>query len=141
MGLAVESGVFASTIRNFEHGISDAKLETVRKCYWALEAAGVVFIDPDDNGSRCPAQCQEAGQHCRAATTARMSSRVADVSCHFTTGLDLPCIQSIPGKLEALLGGDHLGDMMGRSHRVGEQPLDRYGSDSEGQHRPVHSPL
>ena len=46
--LADESDVFANTIRNFEHGISDPKLSTLHKWRRALEAAGVMFIDPDD---------------------------------------------------------------------------------------------
>jgi transcriptional regulator with XRE-family HTH domain len=43
--LADASGVFANTIRNFEHGTSDPKLGTVQKWRRALERAGVTFID------------------------------------------------------------------------------------------------
>jgi hypothetical protein len=39
--------VFANTIRNFEHGVSDPKLSTLHKWRRALEAAGVMFIDPN----------------------------------------------------------------------------------------------
>jgi hypothetical protein len=39
--------VFANTIRNFEHGVSDPKLSTLHKWRRALEAAGVLFIDPN----------------------------------------------------------------------------------------------
>ncbi len=46
--LATQSGVFANTIRNFEHGTSDPKLSTLHKWRRALEAAGVMFIDPDE---------------------------------------------------------------------------------------------
>jgi transcriptional regulator with XRE-family HTH domain len=46
--LADASGVFANTIRNFEHGISDPKLSTLHKWRRALESAGVEFIDPTD---------------------------------------------------------------------------------------------
>jgi transcriptional regulator with XRE-family HTH domain len=45
--LAAKSGVFANTIRNFEHGVSDPKLSTLHKWRRALEAAGVLFIDPN----------------------------------------------------------------------------------------------
>jgi transcriptional regulator with XRE-family HTH domain len=45
--LAAQSGVFANTIRNFEHGTSDPKLSTLHKWRRALEAAGVEFIDED----------------------------------------------------------------------------------------------
>jgi transcriptional regulator with XRE-family HTH domain len=43
--LAEKSGVFANTIRNFEHGISDPKLSTLQKWRRALESAGVQFLD------------------------------------------------------------------------------------------------
>jgi hypothetical protein len=47
-------GVFANTIRNFEHGISDPKVSTLHKWRRALESNGVEFIDPgarsDDGG-------------------------------------------------------------------------------------------
>jgi transcriptional regulator with XRE-family HTH domain len=46
--LAERSGVFANTIKNFESGTSDPKLSTLHKWRRALEAAGVMFIDPDD---------------------------------------------------------------------------------------------
>ena len=50
--LAGRSGVFANTIKNFESGTSDPKLSTLHKWRRALEAAGVMFIDPDDqNGT------------------------------------------------------------------------------------------
>jgi len=46
--LADRSGVFANTIKNFESGTSDPKLSMLHKWRRALEAAGVMFIDPDD---------------------------------------------------------------------------------------------
>ena len=48
--LAVKSGVFANTIKNFESGTSDPKLSTLHKWRRALEEAGVLFIDPDERG-------------------------------------------------------------------------------------------
>jgi transcriptional regulator with XRE-family HTH domain len=49
--LAEASGVFANTIRNFEHGVSDPKLSTLHKWRRALESVGVEFIDPvEDKG-------------------------------------------------------------------------------------------
>jgi transcriptional regulator with XRE-family HTH domain len=44
--LAVKSGGGAETVKNFELRGSDPKLGTVQKWRRALEAAGVVFIDP-----------------------------------------------------------------------------------------------
>jgi transcriptional regulator with XRE-family HTH domain len=53
--LAAKSGVSANTIKGFERGSSDPKLSTLHKWRRALEAAGVVFIDPgaksDDGGA------------------------------------------------------------------------------------------
>jgi transcriptional regulator with XRE-family HTH domain len=50
--LAAKSGVGAETVKNFELRGSDPKLGTVQKWRRALELAGVLFIDPDDeNGS------------------------------------------------------------------------------------------
>jgi transcriptional regulator with XRE-family HTH domain len=46
--LAAKSGVFVNTIKNFESGISDPNLSTLHKLRGALAAAGVIFIDPDD---------------------------------------------------------------------------------------------
>jgi predicted transcriptional regulator len=53
--LANKSGVFANTIKNFESGTSDPKLSTLHKWRRALQAARVMFIDPDDqNGPGVP---------------------------------------------------------------------------------------
>jgi transcriptional regulator with XRE-family HTH domain len=46
--LAAKSGVGAETIKNFELRGSDPKLGTVQKWRRALEAAGVKFIDGDE---------------------------------------------------------------------------------------------
>jgi transcriptional regulator with XRE-family HTH domain len=43
--LARSSGVGAATIKDFEAGRSNPKLETIRKWKRALESAGVVFLD------------------------------------------------------------------------------------------------
>ena len=43
--LAASSGVGAATIKDFEAGRSNPKLETIRKWKRALEGAGVVFLD------------------------------------------------------------------------------------------------
>jgi transcriptional regulator with XRE-family HTH domain len=61
--LADASGVFANTIRNFEHGISDPKLSTLHKWRRALETAGVEFIDPtDDKGPGVRLKCSKEGK-------------------------------------------------------------------------------
>jgi transcriptional regulator with XRE-family HTH domain len=44
--LAKSSGVGANTAKDFEINGSDPKLGTVQKWRRALEAAGVIFIDP-----------------------------------------------------------------------------------------------
>jgi transcriptional regulator with XRE-family HTH domain len=46
--LAGESGVAAVTAIGFEHGKTDPKISTLYKWRHALEAAGVRFIDADD---------------------------------------------------------------------------------------------
>ena len=46
--LAERSGVFANTISNFEHGLSDPKQGTILKWRRALAAAGVEFQDEDE---------------------------------------------------------------------------------------------
>ena len=48
--LADKSGVSRNTVKGFERGISDPKLSTLHKWRRALEAAGVIFIDPDTDG-------------------------------------------------------------------------------------------
>jgi transcriptional regulator with XRE-family HTH domain len=52
--LAEKSGVPAITTKQFENGGTDPRLSTLHKWRRALEAAGVVFIDPgaksDDGG-------------------------------------------------------------------------------------------
>src|SRR5262245_43481088 len=45
--LAAKSGVSSNTVKGFERGNSDPKLSTLHKWRRALEAAGVIFIDPD----------------------------------------------------------------------------------------------
>jgi len=45
--LAEKSGMSPQAIREFELGSSDPKMGTVQKWRRALEAAGVLFIDPD----------------------------------------------------------------------------------------------
>jgi transcriptional regulator with XRE-family HTH domain len=53
--LAEKSGVPAITTKQFENGDTDPRLSTLHKWRRALEAAGVLFIDPsaksDDGGS------------------------------------------------------------------------------------------
>jgi transcriptional regulator with XRE-family HTH domain len=46
--LAEKSGMSAQAIREFELGSSDPKMGTVQRWKRALEAAGVKFIDADD---------------------------------------------------------------------------------------------
>ena len=46
--LASKSGVAHNTVKGFERGGSDPKLSTLHKWRRALEAAGVIFIDPDE---------------------------------------------------------------------------------------------
>lgn len=46
--LAEKSGVPAITTKQFETGSTDPRLSTLLKWRQALEAAGVLFIDPDD---------------------------------------------------------------------------------------------
>jgi predicted transcriptional regulator len=46
--LAKKSGVPAITTKQFENGDTDPRLSTLHKWRRALEAAGVMFIDPDD---------------------------------------------------------------------------------------------
>jgi transcriptional regulator with XRE-family HTH domain len=46
--LGAKSGTGAETIKNFEFRGSDPKLGTVQKWRRALEAAGVKFIEADD---------------------------------------------------------------------------------------------
>jgi transcriptional regulator with XRE-family HTH domain len=48
--LAEKSGVAAVTSIGFEHGRTDPKVSTLYKWKRALEAAGVRFIDADENG-------------------------------------------------------------------------------------------
>jgi DNA-binding XRE family transcriptional regulator len=45
--LAKKSGVPAITTKQFENGDTDPRLSTLHKWRRALEAAGVVFIDPE----------------------------------------------------------------------------------------------
>jgi transcriptional regulator with XRE-family HTH domain len=45
--LAEKSGVPAITTKQFENGETDPRLSTLMKWRQALEAAGVIFIDPD----------------------------------------------------------------------------------------------
>jgi transcriptional regulator with XRE-family HTH domain len=50
--LAAKSGVSRNTVKGFERNGSDPKLSTLHKWRRALEAAGVMFIDPDEqNGA------------------------------------------------------------------------------------------
>jgi predicted transcriptional regulator len=56
--LAEKSGVPAITTKTLEARRSDPRLSTLHKWRRALEAAGVVFIDPD-------AQSQEGGEGVR----------------------------------------------------------------------------
>jgi transcriptional regulator with XRE-family HTH domain len=46
--LAEKSGVPAITTKQFENGDTDPRLSTLHKWRRALEAAGVIFIDPDE---------------------------------------------------------------------------------------------
>lgn len=45
--LAQKSGVPAITTKQFENGSTDPRLSTLHKWRRALEAAGVLFVDPD----------------------------------------------------------------------------------------------
>ena len=46
--LAAKSGVARNTVKGFERDGTDPKLSTLHKWRRALEAAGVMFIDPDE---------------------------------------------------------------------------------------------
>ena len=46
--LAEKSGIAAVTTKGFELGSTDPKLSTIQKWRRALEAGGVIFIEPDD---------------------------------------------------------------------------------------------
>jgi predicted transcriptional regulator len=50
LDLAAAAGVSIATVKNIERGASDPRLSTVNAIERALLAAGIIFIDPDDQG-------------------------------------------------------------------------------------------